>query len=131
LLSKIAFKPEDAIPTIIVECSNGHRFPVNLEKHIDRDYVFCPKCREQVKVRKEHFFSPNPKWMKEKEERESEKKQMRLMKKKRESIPMFETVGSPVLGEMARAIFEASKVMKEKKKEEVKKEDEQREGTTD
>jgi hypothetical protein len=115
---------------VIVKCSNGHRFPVNLEKHTDRDYVFCPKCREQVKVRKEHFFSPNPKWMKEKEEREDARKEMKLKKRKPVPVPMFE-VGSPVLGEMARAIFEASKVVKEKKKEEVKKEDEQREGTTD
>jgi hypothetical protein len=54
--------------TVTISCSNGHRFPVNLDKHKYRDHVFCPKCRTKVVVRKKHVFSPNPEWQKRKEE---------------------------------------------------------------
>ena len=62
---------------VVVSCSNGHRFPVNLEKHRNRADVFCPRCREKVVVRKKFFFSPNPDWEKEKERREWDRFEMK------------------------------------------------------
>jgi len=40
----------------IIRCSNGHRFPVNRNKHLNSDSVLCPKCREKVKIRRRFKF---------------------------------------------------------------------------
>ena len=53
---------------VLVVCPNGHKFPVNLDKHTNRDHVFCPKCKAKVVVRKKHVFSPSPTWGEEKRE---------------------------------------------------------------
>ena len=67
---------------IMVECSKGHRFPVNLNKHTDRRYVMCPRCKEEINVRKEHWFEPNPDWQKIKEEQAGMRREMKAKAKR-------------------------------------------------
>lgn len=58
-------------PVRILICPNKHRFPVNLEKHQNRNYVMCPKCGARVQVRASlGKLKTNPNWAKTKEERE-------------------------------------------------------------
>jgi len=51
----------------IVTCPNGHRFPVNLKKHLDRTERFCPRCKQPVQVRSKVSFTPNPDWIAKRE----------------------------------------------------------------
>ena len=54
--------------TILVKCPNGHRFPINPKKHLDRRERFCPRCKAEVKVRgRLGDFMPNPDWLAKKE----------------------------------------------------------------
>jgi len=64
-----------------VTCPNGHRFPVNLKKHTNRRERICPQCRAEVIVRKRFFFTPNPKWQKQKEEQSEATRQKREQKR--------------------------------------------------
>ncbi len=79
---------------VVVTCSNGHRFPVNLEENKYRDYVMCPKCREKVVVRKKHIFSPSPTWEKEKREAKAMREELRVGK--RRPIPITQPMISPI-----------------------------------
>jgi len=89
---------------IIVECSQGCRFPVNLDKHKDRDYVFCPKHKEKIRVRKEHFFSPRLDWEKEKEKRKQDRLDVKEMKRRKpRGAPITIPVMSPLLAEILAA----------------------------
>lgn len=63
--------------TAIVRCSQGHRFPVNPKKNTSRDHVFCPRCREKVKVRSRWTFLPNSNWEKQKEMSASRRREMK------------------------------------------------------
>jgi len=49
---------------MIVTCPNGHRFPVNPNKHLDRNYRLCPRrgCNTKVVIKKRFSFLPNPDW---------------------------------------------------------------------
>lgn len=57
--------------TIVVRCANGHRFPVNTEKHKDRDHRLCPSCGVRVDAKKIGLlgkeFQPDPNWQAKKE----------------------------------------------------------------
>jgi len=50
--------------SVLVTCPNGHRFPVNLKKHQNRNYRLCPHphCGAKVIVKKRFSFLPNPDW---------------------------------------------------------------------
>lgn len=77
-----------------VVCPNGHRFPVNLDKHQDRNYRFCPTCKAKVKVTQSILkWSPDVRWARIKEERESarreEKEQKRVEKRQGHGPPPF------------------------------------------
>jgi len=55
----------------MVTCSNGHRFLVNKNKHLNRDYRICPRkgCYAKVRIRgKKWSFDPSSWWPKFKEE---------------------------------------------------------------
>jgi len=49
----------------VVTCPNGHRFPVNPNKHLDRNYRLCPRrgCNAKVVIKKRFSFLPNPDWL--------------------------------------------------------------------
>lgn len=54
------------MPNIKIRCSGCNKgFPVNLKKHLNRDYRFCPFCRTKVKIKIDPFF-PSIDWLKEK-----------------------------------------------------------------
>jgi len=48
--------------SLLVTCPKGHRFPVNLKKHLNRRTRFCPRCKTEVTVRSRFKFLPNPDW---------------------------------------------------------------------
>ena len=108
---------------IIVECSQGCRFPVNLNKHRDRDHVFCPKHKEKIKVRKKWFFEPNPDWEKQKAERQWDRTRMKGMekpKKKEAALPVHVPMFTPFLARvMAKLRFKARKEAEERRAREV------------
>jgi len=59
----MGYRAEEALKmSLIVTCPNGHRFPVNLKKHLNRRERYCPKCKAAVNVRPKFWFSPNPDW---------------------------------------------------------------------
>ena len=61
----------------LVTCDNGHRFPVNLNKNMSRNHVFCPRCRNKVAIRGRTWTGSNPDW---KDQKLSHRKLMALMK---------------------------------------------------
>ena len=49
-----------------IQCSGcGKDFPVNLKKHLHRDYRFCPFCHIKVKVGIK-LLAPSTEWLREK-----------------------------------------------------------------
>jgi len=101
---------------IVVSCSQGCKFPVNLDKHENRDHVFCPKHHEKIKVRKKHFFSPNPDWKKEKESRKEARDAVRAMKRKPQKITVSPyELSVPLLSPTLLAALELSRKMKNRK----------------
>lgn len=66
----------------MVECSQGCRFPVNLERHKYRDYVMCPRHHEKIKVRA-RFWEPDPDWKERKEIYEANRRDAKNMGKKK------------------------------------------------
>jgi hypothetical protein len=53
--------------SVLVTCPNGHRFPVNLKKHLNRRERYCPRCKAPFNLRPKFWFSPNPDWIAQKE----------------------------------------------------------------
>jgi len=53
--------------SVLVTCPNGHRFPVNLGKHLNRAERYCPRCKQPVRVRSRFWFTPNEDWLAKKE----------------------------------------------------------------
>lgn len=98
--------------TIIIKCSNGHRFPVNLEKHQNRNYRWCPKCGEQITIKKKHFWQPNPNWQQEKIDRADVIRETKAKKKKSEPLMQF-----PIDARLAAANILAKAVAEQQKKE--------------
>ena len=106
---------------VLVECSHGHRFPVNLKKHTYRRHVFCPKCGEKVNVRK-RIFGPNPEWKKQKEERARVRAHARALKRRtpKQEFPMVmpSVPGmSEVMGRVALIQYELERRKKQEEKE--------------
>lgn len=79
------------MPTILVTCPNGHRFPVNLEKHQNRDYRICPRrgCGERVKIRSRLSFTPNPDWLAKKEGYRNAQEKRRAQEEAQEKLNQF------------------------------------------
>lgn len=73
----------------IVRCSQGHKFPVNRNKHLGEDYVICPRpgCREQVKIRRRFKFLPNPKWEEQKLHTAALRADMKRRSRREEPVP--------------------------------------------
>lgn len=102
----------------MVTCSNGHRFPVNKDKHLDRDYRICPRkgCRERVKVRSKWSFLPSVHWPRIKEEIESNKRLMKELKRHPpEPVPAYLMDSARVTASMVT--LAAAKMMKEQKEQ--------------
>jgi len=106
-----------------VVCPNGHKFPVNLEKNTNRDYVFCPKCRAKVIVRKKHIFSPSPTWDREKEEREYTRKEIRQERRPAPVAPQAELYHRGYMNRVLGALAFSKLIMK---REEEKKREQER-----
>lgn len=103
----------------MVQCSKGHRFPVNLDKHKNRNYVICPhaSCYEKVKVRSRFKFLPNPKWPKIKEEQRDVRREIKA-RRKEQPEPAF---GATVRQGFRLNLSALSQMIKAKKKAEEKK----------
>jgi hypothetical protein len=68
---------------IMVECSRGCRFPVNLEKHTDRNYVMCSKHHEQIKVRGSRWtLKHSSTWQEQREENMQRRRELRGLGKR-------------------------------------------------
>jgi len=54
--------------TSVVTCPNGHSFPVNPNKHSNRNYRLCPHrgCNAKVVIKKRFRFLPNSNWPEQK-----------------------------------------------------------------
>jgi hypothetical protein len=83
---------------IMVKCSNGHRFPVNLDKHQDRNYRICPRpnCGARVKV-KTSIWSPNARWARIKAEREQALKEERERRRQSQGLVLGPRGGPAIL----------------------------------
>ena len=81
-----------------VECPNGHRFQVNLNKHVDRNYRYCPVCKAEVQVKPSILnWKPNTSWPNIKKELEDARKEEKERKRqKRGTPPAFILRGSSV-----------------------------------
>ena len=70
----------------LIRCECGRRFPVNPDKHLNRDYRICPFCGRTH--RKEGLFSkefnPNPKWAEMRKQRRMEARE-RFVERMRKS----------------------------------------------
>lgn len=82
---------------INVTCGNGHRFPVNLNKNINRNHVFCPRCRNKVAIRGRTWTGPNPDW---KDQKLSYRRLMALMKIGKRKPQPAPTITQPILSPM-------------------------------
>ena len=51
----------------LVRCVNGHRFPINLKKHLNRRERYCPRCHQPIQVRSKLSFTPSLDWVARKE----------------------------------------------------------------
>lgn len=104
---------------VVVKCSNGHKFPVNLNKHKNRPHVFCPECKEKVVVRKKRIFSQNPDWEKQKERHREDRLLAKTMRKRapKEAFPMAMPSVLPASEFMARAMLIQRQIEKKRRKE--------------
>ena len=64
-----------------VQCPNGHRFQVNLNKHVDRNR-YCPICKAEVQVRPPILnWKPNSSWPHIKKEAEDTRREEKERKR--------------------------------------------------
>lgn len=67
---------------VLVKCSGCFKcYPINPNKHKDRDTRYCPFCRTPRKIRGRFGkFLPNPDWQKQKEEQATTRRVMKEMR---------------------------------------------------
>lgn len=68
----------------MLQCSKGHRFPVNRKKHRTRKYRICPHpgCHEKVQIRK-RIRRPNLEWPKQKDEQKQLRRERKEKRRKK------------------------------------------------
>lgn len=104
---------------IMVKCSCGNHFLVNLAKHQDRDYVMCSRCHAEIKVRKGPLnWKPSLSWHKQKDHRKATVQQMKVMRKKQESMPVAPAGEDMVRAALAALYLESQRSKKEEKQHE-------------
>lgn len=69
---------------VLVTCDCGRRFPVNPNKHLNRNYRNCPSCLRPIQIRPTLSFSPNAKWLEQRESQRAEQRAIRAGKAARE-----------------------------------------------
>lgn len=110
----------------LITCGNGHRFPVNRNKNISRDHVFCPRCRDKVTIRGRTWTGPNPDW---KDQKLSHRKLMALMKigkRKPQPAPTItQPILSPIMFKMLAALRRRQESIEPKKEEKVNEQNEE------
>lgn len=77
------------ILTDLVRCPNGHRFPVNLKKHLNRREKYCPRCKAPVNVRPKFWFLPSPDWIAVKEGYRNAAEKKHVEKERAEAMARF------------------------------------------
>jgi len=75
--------------TVVVMCPNGHRFPVNPNKHINRNYRLCPHpgCNAKVIIKKRFRFLPNRNWLHQRAEETYQRTRIKQMREKESGKP--------------------------------------------
>ena len=104
--------------TILVKCPNGHRFPVNPKKHLNRREKYCPRCKAPVNVRPKFWFLPNPSWLEQREIQASERQHIRRMARAPTKQPTIVMPSAADLLMLSLAL--KTQIEEEKKKKEEK-----------
>lgn len=106
------------MPTILVKCPNAecrHRFPVNLDKHLNRRERYCPRCKTPINVRPKFWFSPNPDWSEQKQREAGNRRFMKQRARREQPQPAF---ALPFINEFLASLMIKRRMEKEAEKNE-------------
>lgn len=100
---------------VLVRCSGCFkRYPINPNKHKDREVRYCPFCKTPKKVRGRFSrFLPNPKWKEQKEIQAAERQHIKEMQKTTSRKPQ-----APPIAISAADLLALSLAVKEQFKQE-------------
>lgn len=110
----------------LIRCSNGHRFPVNKQKHEHQTYVICPHsgCHERVQIHKRRLPF-NPKWPSIKDETKESRLEAKEKKRRQPATPQI--LPGPTRIGMSQSLAGVLALSAAMKKAEEKREEEEKE----
>jgi len=76
----------------IIKCSCGNKFPINKDKHKNRNYRICNNCKAKIQISGLSIgWKPNLNWIKEKLFRKEEKRKEKAERERERQVHSSKT----------------------------------------